>query len=242
MSEPLPELSVDTPVVLVGGGRLDEAQLKALGSGFPVAAADSGADAAARAGLEPALVAGDFDSISATENFPGSRVVPAPDQDRTDFAKVLGLVEAPLVLGLGLLGRRLDHTLAAAGVIAAAAPRPIVLLDRYDAVFFAGGTVSLALEAGDRVSIWPLQSQAFAGSKGLEWPLDGLLLEPGGRMGVSNRVADGAGGVEIVPEEGGGGYLVILEAGRAAAAVGAVAPGWADAVRRLLEPTAGKRK
>ena len=231
-------LSAETPVVLVGGGRLDAAQLKALGGAFPVAAADGGADAVADAGLAPALVAGDFDSISATENFAGSRIVPAPDQDRTDFSKALGLIDAPLVIGLGLLGRRLDHTLAATGTLArfGAGPgaRPVVLLDRYDAVFFADGGVSLALEAGDRVSVWPLHGQRFTGSKGLAWPLDGLFLQPGGMTGTSNRVAGGDGRVEITPEDGGSGYLVILEARRVAAAIEAVAPAWAGPVRELL--------
>ena len=170
-------LSSKTPVVLVGGGRLEEGQLKALGSAYPVVAADGGADAAAAAGLEPALVAGDLDSISDPANFPESRVVPVPDEDRTDFAKALDLVDAPLVIGLGFLGKRLDHTLAATGTLAeigagTGAP-PIVLLDAFDAVFFARRPVTLGLAAGDRVSVWPLHGQGFTGSTGLVWPLDG---------------------------------------------------------------------
>ena len=236
-------LSSKTPVVLVGGGRLDNGQLKALGGAFPVAAADGGADAAAAAGLEPALVAGDLDSISDPASFPNSRVVETPDEDRTDFAKALDLIDAPLVIGLGFLGRRLDHTLAATGTLAEAgagarsgAGVPVVLLDRHDAVFFARGQVSLALAAGDRVSVWPLHGQGFTGSAGLVWPLDGLFLQPGGMTGTSNRVVEGDGRVEITPEEDGSGYLVILDAGRAEAAVKAVAPDWAGLVGGLLSP------
>ena len=237
MSEAPQKLSLETPAVLVGGGRLDAAQLKALGGTWPVVAADGGADAAARAGLRPALVAGDFDSISSPQLFSGSRVVELRDQDRTDFAKALDLTDAPLVIGLGLLGKRLDHTLAATNTLALAGGRAVVLLDRRDAVFFARGAVTLDLEPGDRVSVWPLQGQSFAGSKGLVWPLDGLRLEPAGMTGTSNRVAEGGGRVEIVPEDGGGGgYLVILDSGRLAAAVGAVAPAWEGAVRQLALP------
>ena len=236
MSAEHPKLSLETPVVLVGGGRLDEAQLRALGGAWPVVAADGGADAVARAGLKPALVAGDFDSISSPQLFSGSRVVEMPDQDRTDFSKALDLVEAPLVIGLGLLGKRLDHTLAATNTLALAGGRAVVLLDRLDAVFFSRGVVAMDLEAGDRVSVWPLQGQAFAGSKGLVWPLDGLLLEPASVTGTSNRVAEGDGRVEIVPEEGGSGFLVILDSGRVAAAIGAVAPAWEGPVRQLALP------
>ena len=230
------KLSVETPVVLVGGGRLDEAQLKALGGAWPVAAADGGADAAARAGLKPVLVAGDFDSISSPQLFSGSRVVEVPDQDRTDFAKALDLIEAPLVIGLGLLGKRLDHTLAATNTLSRAGGRPVVLLDKRDAVLFSRGAVAMDLEPGDRVSVWPLQGQSFAGSKGLVWPLDGLHLEPAALTGTSNRVAEGDGRVEIVPSDGGSGYLVILDAGRVASAVGAVAPAWEGPVRQLALP------
>ena len=233
------ELSVETPVVLAGGGRLEASQLAALGGEFPVVAVDGGADAVAAAGLSPAFIAGDLDSISNPGGFGGTRVVETPDQDRTDFSKALALVDAPLVIGLGMLGRRLDHTLAATDTLARAGPRPVVLLDRHDAVFYSRGAVSLGLEAGDRVSVWPLHDQAFAGSKGLVWPLDGVSLRPGVRVGTSNRVAAGDGRVEIVPEGDGSGYLVIVAAGRAAAAVAALAPDWAEPVGRLLAPQAG---
>lgn len=228
------------PVILVGGGRLDSAQLQALGGEYPVVAADSGADAVRAAGLAPALVAGDFDSISSPANFPTSRVVPTPDQDQTDFAKALGLIAAPLVIGLGFLGRRLDHTLAATNTLArsaAQAPaKPVVLVDRYDAVFFSQASLSLELEPGDRVSIWPLREQAFVASTGLEWPLDGLAMQPGGITGTSNRVSAADGLVTITPAEAGSGYLVIVGIERLVPVVRAIAPDWAPALAQLSIP------
>jgi thiamine pyrophosphokinase len=229
----------DRPVIIVGGGRVDHGQLKALGAEFPVVAADSGADTVVEAGLTPRLVAGDFDSISSPENFPDSAVIPTPDQDQTDFAKALDLINAPLIIGLGFLGRRLDHTLATTSTLASSQSVPVVLLDRYDAVFYADAPVALDLEPGDRVSIWPVHGQGFTASTGLEWPLDGLFMQPGSVIGTSNRVradlVDGAG-VTITPGDGGSGYLVIVAAERLPAVIGAVCPEWAGEAAQLLFP------
>ena len=57
------------------------------------------------------------------------------------------------------------------------------------------------VEAGlrERVSIHPLAPIRFVRSSGLFYPMDDLLLEPGGLIGTSN---EGTGGrVEIVPAD-----------------------------------------
>lgn len=211
------------PVVAVGGGRIDAGQLRRLGAMFPVVAVDSGADAATAHGIAPQLITGDFDSISSLDDFPADIQVPTPDQNFTDFSKALLLIDAPLVIGLGFLGRRLDHTLATTNTLAGS-PLPVVLLDRYDAVFFCHGPLALELQQGDRLSIWPLREQGFEGSEGLQWPLDGLTFTPGGRVGTSNRVAAENGRVDLRPSPGGSGYFVILDASRISEAVAALVP------------------
>ena len=222
-------LKFNTPVLLVGGGRIDTAQLARFGETLPLVAADSGADIARSCGIEPVAVIGDMDSISSTDAYPSSQVLVTPDQDKTDFDKALAGLDAPLVLGLGFLGKRLDHTLAAINTLAKHDPRPIVLLDRHDAVIFCRSGVDLHLVIGDRFSIWPLSRQAFVSSSGLEWPLDGLVMHAGGQIGTSNRVAGNAGRVEIAAGEGEG-YLVIVDSGRLEAVLNAVAPQWVDQV------------
>ena len=51
----------------------------------------------------------------------------------------------------------------------------------------------------ERVSIHPLLPIRFSHSTGLFYPMDGLLLEPGGLIGTSN---EGIGGqVQVVPDD-----------------------------------------
>lgn len=207
----------------VGGGRVDAAQLQRLGALFPVVAVDSGADALKTHGLAPELITGDFDSIASLDAFPRDIQVETPDQNHTDFSKALMRIDAPLVIGLGFLGRRLDHTLATTSSLAKA-PLPVILLDQYDTVFFCHGALALELRQGDRVSIYPLREQAFEQSTGLEWPLNGLTLSPGERVGTSNRVAAKNGRVDLRPSPGGSGYFVILDSANIQPAVAAVAP------------------
>ena len=220
-------LEFDGPVLLVGGGRIDQAQLVRYGASLQLVAADSGADAARSSGFEPVAVIGDMDSISSASAYPSSNVIHAPDQNCTDFDKTLAAVSSPLVIGLGFLGRRLDHTLAAMNTLAKHHPRPVILLDRYDAVMFIRGDISIGLSRGERFSIWPLEDQLFRSSEGLEWPLDGLAMRPGGQIGTSNRVAATDGRVIINAAEGSG-YLIMLESRSMLALVEAITPQCCD--------------
>ena len=46
--------------------------------------------------------------------------------------------------------------------------------------------LTLPLMPGTRVSLYPM-GPARGTSQGLEWPIDGILFAPGGRVGTSNR-------------------------------------------------------
>ena len=221
---PVSQLCFDTPLVLVGGGEIDGPRLRAWGGIYPVIAVDSGADQARAHGVEPVVITGDMDSISSPDAFPQSRILPTPDQDRTDFDKALSLVEAPLILCLGFLGRRFDHALAAINTMARSGKDRMVLIGPHDAMIFRRGDVALELEAETRVSIWPMGEQDFLSSDGLEWPLDGLKLAPGGKIGTSNRVAEGQGAIRITAAADGGGYFVIVPADQAGQLIKAIAP------------------
>ncbi|XDZ65172.1 thiamine diphosphokinase [Alphaproteobacteria bacterium LSUCC0684] len=217
-------LKYESPVVLVGGGDVDAGYLRAWGRQYPVIAVDSGADEARTLGLEPEAITGDMDSISSPDAFPRSRILPTPDQDQTDFAKALALVDAPLILCLGFLGRRFDHALAAINTLARARQDRIVLVGPSDAIVFRRGDTALQLAPGSRISIWPMGEQSFLGSEGLEWPLDGLCMSPGGAIGTSNRVARGDGEVRIKANPEGGGYLIITPVDAVNRLISAIAP------------------
>jgi thiamine pyrophosphokinase len=196
------------PVSLIGGGIVGKHDLAlALGYAPMLVAADGGAAKALQAGQDPVAVIGDFDSLSASDRarIAPDRLFPIREQDTTDFDKALRHISAPVVLGIGFLGGRLDHQLAAFNILLRHANRPCVLLGPKEVIFHAPPRLELNLAPGDIVSLFPLLRVTGA-SRGLEWPIDGLVLQPGGRIGTSNRALgpvrldmDGPGALVIVP-------------------------------------------
>lgn len=176
-------------VTLVGGGDVTAGDLdRALSVAPRLIAADGGADRALAHGHVPVRVIGDLDSISeaARRHIPADRVCHIPEQDSTDFTKCLRAVDAPFVMAVGFTGPRLDHMLAVLSAMVAEAAMPVILLAREDVIFLAPRHLRLALWPGCRLSLWPM-GPARGRSEGLEWPIDGLDLAPGGRVGTSNR-------------------------------------------------------
>ncbi|MEO1733412.1 MAG: thiamine diphosphokinase [Pseudomonadota bacterium] len=179
----------DHPVTLVGGGDAPARDIDDSLSLAPgLVAADGGARAALSAGHTPKAVIGDFDSID-----PESRARIAPElqfkiaeQNSTDFDKALRSIAAPLVIGVGFLGARVDHQLAAFSTLLAHAHRPCLLLGANEIVFHAPPSIVLPTEPGDVVSLYPLV-ECEGRSTMLEWPIDGLNLSPAGQIGTSNR-------------------------------------------------------
>jgi thiamine pyrophosphokinase len=207
-----------SPITLVGGaGYRDEDLSAALELAPTVVAADSGADAALASGLTPELVVGDMDSISSEGRVRlGPRIHEVSEQDTTDFDKVLRAIDAPRMLGVGFMGARLDHELAAMAVLARS-PQRCMLVGRQDVVFAAPHELSLNLPRGTRVSLFPM-AQVTGRSEGLLWAIDGLDFAPCGRTGTSNEAT---GRVRLSFEAQG--MLVILPRSFLAAAWDALA-------------------
>lgn len=137
-------------------------------------------------GVAPECVIGDMDSRRATLP-PSTRLVPVAEQDTTDFGKCLARVSAPLYIGVGFLGGRLDHSLATLSVLLEYADRRVVLLGDDDIAFIAPPECRLAVEPGMRVSFYPLAPCRGVSSTGLRWPIDGLSMVAGGQIGTSNE-------------------------------------------------------
>lgn len=188
-----PLFTAEVPVTLIGAGAAPDEDIAAARAHAPrVVAADGGAGRALAAGLMPEAVFGDFDSLdTATRRaLPEERLHHVPEQETTDFDKALRHTLAPLVLGVGFLGARLDHLLAAQTVLARRADRRCLLIGGADLVFLCPPELSLDLDAGCRVSLYPL-AEVRGRSEGLFWPIDGLTFAPGGVIGTSNRVTEG---------------------------------------------------
>lgn len=180
-------------VCLIGGARIEDTDIASL---LPLVtdlvAADGGADHLLAAGLTPAAVIGDMDSITqmAKKEF-ANLLHHVAEQETTDFEKALTRINAACVLALGFTGGRMDHALAVLNVLARHRTRPVVLLDGNDASFVVPeAPVTLALPDSARISLMPL-SDTVVTATGLRWPLAGARMHPAGMTSASNAVAGG---------------------------------------------------
>ncbi|MSU90111.1 thiamine diphosphokinase [Rhodobacteraceae bacterium 2CG4] len=190
------EILLDSPdnVTLVGGSFAARRQLRrALALAPTLVAADGGIAHALACGHRPVAVIGDMDSLPSDETWRKSdiRVYRLGEQDTTDFEKCLYSIRAPLILGCGFLGGRVDHALASLSALLRYADRPVILLGEQDLTFHWRAELALELAAGTPVSFFPLRRVTGTGSQGLAWTLAGLTLEPGGRVGTSNAATGG---------------------------------------------------
>ncbi|HVX83131.1 MAG TPA: thiamine diphosphokinase [Devosiaceae bacterium] len=197
-----PILSFEGLLVIVGGGTVDHQLLRDLqAAGGHLVGADGGADEIARAGLLPEAIIGDFDSLLSPGDWLGrTRLIRLEEQLTTDFEKALYSTHAPVTVALGMTGRRFDHTLAALDAVTRyARDRIIILVDEHDLAMSLTGSFAFEVEVNERVSVYPLAPIRFRRSSGLQYPLDGLRLAPGERVGTSNVAIDGVFSIEPEP-------------------------------------------
>ncbi|MHA6344791.1 thiamine diphosphokinase [Roseivivax sp. CAU 1761] len=223
-----PIVSSTSTVLLVGGAPCASGPLKrALARTDCAVAADGGAATLLALGRMPDAVIGDLDSLpeDLRARIPPARLHRIAEQDSTDFDKALRNIAAPLILGFGFLEARLDHALAALTVLARRPGQRCLLIGAADAVALVPPELTLDLAPGTRVSLYPL-CEISGRSEGLRWPIDGLRLAPGGRIGTSNEAL---GQVRLRPGAPG---LVVLVPGDAAGRLEAglrAAPPWPEA-------------
>lgn len=204
----LPQIvNIATKLTLLGGGSVDRADLRRAMDIAPVlVAADGGANIAFDWDIRPEAVIGDLDSIERlTAEALGVPLVFVDDQNSTDLEKCLSETHARVVVGVGFMGGRLDHQLAALNALSLVKDRCVVLIGEEDVVFRVPKEISLKLREGDRVSLFPM-SDCAATSTGLKWALEGLPFRPNGQIGCSNAAVGGDATVRIVS----GDMLMIL--------------------------------
>ncbi len=178
----------DNPVTLIGGAPVDHDLVWQAADIAPViVAADGGADQALRSGLEPVAVIGDMDSISPAtrQTIPLDRLYQIAEQDSTDFDKCLRNIMAPMIIGVGFADGRFDHQLATCNTLCQRPGQRCIILGAQDLIFVAPPQLVLDLPSQTRVSLFPMQP-VTGQSTGLQWPIDGLELEPGGQIATSN--------------------------------------------------------
>lgn len=176
-------------VTLLGASPVSHRDLKEILPSAPtLIAADGGAATAVAAGLMPDRVIGDFDSLpqSVRDVLPSGTLEHVAEQDTTDFEKCLTRIDAPLILALGFTGRRIDHELSVYNALVRTAAPPCIVIGEHDLVFRAPRSLSLGVQPGHRVSLFPM-GPVHGTSNGLHWPIDGIRFAPEGRIGTSNR-------------------------------------------------------
>lgn len=184
----------ERPVTLVGGGPVDAGQLAAALALAPEAvAADGGGDVRLPDGWRFRAVIGDMDSIADPARLRAEGVAfhPLAEQETTDLEKCLRSVAAPLLIGLGFLGGRIDHHLAAMTALARFAGQRVVLVGGDDLCFLCPREFAIDLAPGTRVSLYPMGPVRGRVSEGLRWPVAGLDFDPLGRIGTSNAATGG---------------------------------------------------
>ncbi len=184
---------VDTkhPVTLLGGGKVNPDMVNlALRFAPNLVAADGGARVALALGHIPKAVIGDFDSIDTDTiaQIPHQRLHRVDEQDSTDFDKCLRSIAAPLILGVGFAGGRLDHELAAYNALVRYQDKRCILLGEVDLCFLVPDKVRLELPIGTRVSLFPLAA-CRVDATGLRWSFQGLEMAPDGKIGTSNEAS-----------------------------------------------------
>ena len=186
------QLLFASPILLFGAAPIARSSLSCLDrcQNWPVVAADGGLVTALSCGLRPQAVIGDMDSANDLDQMPDDiRQIKRFGQDDTDFEKSLDLISAPLIIGIGFLDGRLDHSLAALDALARLPhDRPVLLVGGDDVLLCLRGDFEMTLPLASRFSVWPLGVQHFLHSHGLEWPLDDVTMAFGKRTGTSNRV------------------------------------------------------
>lgn len=187
-------LQTENNITLVGGADFPGSLLRlALRHAPQLIAADGGADRADSLGYRPEAIIGDMDSINKSEIWQNSDIpmFQIGEQETTDFEKCLYSLSAPLILGCGFLGARLDHQLAAMSTLLRHPDKRVVLLGEAEVVFHWPRRLALDLPAGTAVSFFPMLPVRGMASEGLEWPVAGLDFAPGKRLGTSNRALGG---------------------------------------------------
>src|SRR2546428_11694666 len=195
---------------IIGAGALrPRGPLRAFhGRAHLVLGADGGVRIARALGVVPRVVIGDFDSAGAAllswARRKGARLIAHPrEKDRTDmelareYALGAGAAEIDL---FGVLGARIDHTLANIGLlihVAGQQKRARILQGRVE-LFLAETQTPISGRRGDLVSLIPLSASAGGvTTQGLKYPLADAVLRITTTLGVSNEITTPPASVSV---------------------------------------------
>ena len=183
---------------------------------FLVICADGGVQNACRAGLEPDLLVGDWDSGGAPREGVPTVSLP-PEKDMTDLQAAVDLAIGQGCRDLllcGCTGGRMDHTasnLVLLEWIAEHGARAMLLDGDNEVRFHPGGTLLLPdVPAYRYLSIIPLDRTIEGVTlRGVKYPLNNAVLTRGDTLSVSNEPAGEVSEISIAS-----GRVLVVRSGR----------------------------
>lgn len=194
----------ETVVVITGAAPLDRRAVDAMPAGATLIAADGGLDHALAAGLAPAVLIGDLDSVSpaglawATEHAEVVRYAVDKGETDTELALALAASRRPerIVVLAGQAGcERLDHLVTTFGALGAPNLAGVGVLEAWWGgdrlhVVHGPGKVELDVDRGATFSVLAMHGPCHGVTvEGARWPLVDHDLEPLVGLGVSNEAA-----------------------------------------------------
>jgi thiamine pyrophosphokinase len=170
--------------------------------------ADGGARHLLDTGMVPSLIVGDMDSLDQVSQdryeSMGARIIRHPrkkNETDTEIALKEAFAMTPSEVWIwGALGHRIDHILANISLLIQGNRRGIEvkLIDTWCEVFLVIRRRVLEGEAGQTVSLLPFGGAASGITlRGFEYPLTKALMEVGSPYGVSNRLTERQGIIEV---------------------------------------------
>jgi thiamine pyrophosphokinase len=199
-------------VFIISGGELGhpsflrEQAAKAMPAA--VICADGGARHLEVAGMIPTLIVGDMDSLdqASQDHYEamGVRIIRHPrEKNETDtelaLREAFGMTPSEVWIW-GALGHRIDHILANISLLVQGIRQGIEirLIDMWCEIFLVTRRTVLEGEPGQTVSLLPFGGEVSGISlTGFEYPLANARMEIGSPYGISNRLMERQGIIEV---------------------------------------------
>ena len=173
--------------VIICGGNVGEYIKDYINAGDFVICADSGYDNAKRFGINPDIVIGDMDSTAYGDIAEEKRIYPKRKDFTDSELAIMYAMEKGFekVLLFGMIGTRMDHSLANIGMLSRL--KNAVIIDENNEIYFAERDLFLDGKPGDIISIIPAREDLFGvTTDGLDYPLEKGTIKFGTSLGVSN--------------------------------------------------------
>ena len=144
--------------------------------------------------IEPDLVSGDFDSLNVSEIKPETKIIETPDQNATDFEKILKIIIKEgfkSIAVYGCSGLEQDHFLGNLNSMLKHKDEiDIRCFDDFGFYFFAENSVEIIGFKDEIISLFPFPEAKNIYSEGVKYPLINEDLSITTRIGTRNTITE----------------------------------------------------